>query len=77
MRDMPEHEKETERARHGHSLTLHVDIVTLCGSERQTREEQWLRNEAAAGGLAVHWVLGVAGATVEVVDGKTKHIGAS
>ena len=31
MRDMPEHEKETERARHGHSLTLHVDIVTSCG----------------------------------------------
>ena len=58
MRDMPEHEKETERARRGHSLTLHVDVVTLCGSERQTREEQWLRNEAATGGLAVHLVLG-------------------
>ena len=76
MRDMPEHEKETERARHGHSLTLHVDIVTSCGlgdlyvdgkrvscdvmisNEIQVRKEQRLRNEAAAGGLAVHWVLG-------------------
>ena len=30
MRDMPEHEKETERARRGHSSTLHADIVTSC-----------------------------------------------
>ena len=76
MRDMPEHEKETERARRGHSLTLHADIVTSCGmgdlyvdgkrvscdvmisNEIQVRKEQRLRNEAAAGGLAVHWVLG-------------------
>ena len=31
MRDMQEHEKETERARRGHSSTLHADIVTSCG----------------------------------------------
>ena len=52
------HEREMERARRGHSSTLHADIVTSGGSERQTRDEQRLRNEAAAGGLAVHVVLG-------------------
>ena len=47
-------EKETERARRGHSSTLHADIATSCGSERETRDEPRLRNEGAAGGLTIH-----------------------
>ena len=72
MRDVTEHEKETERARRGLLSTLHVDIETSCrmgglydgrskrvsfdgtlSMERQARKAQRLRNEAAAGGLAV------------------------
>ena len=72
MRDVTEHEKETERARRGLLSTLHVDIETSCrmgglyigrskrvsfdgtlSMERQARKVQRLRNEAAAGGLAV------------------------
>ena len=77
MRDVTEHEKETERARRGHLSTLHADIETTCGMgglhiigskrvsfvgtlsiERQARKVQRLRNEAAAGGLAVQAELG-------------------
>ena len=68
MRDVTEHEKETERARRGLLSTLHVDIEVSCrmvgrskrvsfdgtlSMERQARKVQRLRNEAAAGGLAV------------------------
>ena len=58
MRDAMKHEKEMERARRGHSSTLQADIATSCGSERQTRDEPRLRNEAAAGGLTIHVALG-------------------
>ena len=58
MRVAMKHEKEMERARRGHSSTLHADIATSCGSERQTRDEQRLRNEGAAGGLTIHRALG-------------------
>ena len=64
MRDVTEHDMKTERARRGLSWTLHADIETSCGvgglhvsgSERvsfEARNVQRLRNEAAAGGLAV------------------------
>ena len=72
MRDVTEHEKETERARRGLLSTMHVDIETSCkmggfyigrskrvsfdgtlSMERQARKVQRLRNETAAGGLAV------------------------
>ena len=77
MRDVTEHEMETERARRGLLSTLHADIETSCrmgglhtsGSKRvsfdgtlliewQARKVQRLRNEAAAGGLAVQVELG-------------------
>ena len=58
MRETMKHEKEMERARRGHSSTLQADIATSCGSERQTRDEPRLRNEAAAGGLTIHVALG-------------------
>ena len=68
MRDVTEHEMDTERARRGLSSTLHADIETSCGvrglhvsgSERvsfEARNVQRLRNEAAAGGLVVQVVL--------------------
>ena len=77
MRDVTEHEMETERARRGLLSTFHADIETSCGMgrlhisgskrasfdgtlsiERQARKVQRLRNEAAAGGLAVQVELG-------------------
>ena len=63
MRDVTVHEKETERARRGLG-GLHISGSKRVSSdgtlltERQARKVQRLRNEAAAGGLAVQVELG-------------------